>query len=156
VSVNLNWDEVRRLLDDLYRAADRLEELFPGRKFTLDGHLVGSLGEVIAAYMFDLKLLPGSNKAHDAVAVDGRKVEVKLTQGSSVAIRHEPEHLIVLRRQKGQSIEIVFNGPGSIAWENAGCIGKNGQRPIGLNKLAHLNKQVAAMDQLQIKNPSPF
>ncbi len=44
MSVNLNWDEVRRLLEDLYQATDRLEELFPGRKFTLDGHLVGSLG----------------------------------------------------------------------------------------------------------------
>ncbi len=34
---------------DIYRAVVRLEELYPGRKFTPDGHLVGSIGEVIAA-----------------------------------------------------------------------------------------------------------
>jgi len=48
----VDWAEVRALLDSLYGSAERLEALFPGRKFTLDGHLVGSIGEVIAAYMF--------------------------------------------------------------------------------------------------------
>jgi len=34
---------------DIYWAVVRLEVLYPGRKFTPDGHLVGSIGEVIAA-----------------------------------------------------------------------------------------------------------
>ena len=34
---------------DIYRAVDALEQRHPGRKFTPDGHLVGSIGEVIAA-----------------------------------------------------------------------------------------------------------
>ncbi|WP_155253486.1 DUF6998 domain-containing protein [Bradyrhizobium japonicum] len=34
---------------DIYRAVAELEALYPGRKFTPDGHLVGSIGEVIAA-----------------------------------------------------------------------------------------------------------
>ena len=49
----VDWEEVKGLLDQLYAASGRLEALFPGRKFTLDGHLVGSVGEVIAAYLFD-------------------------------------------------------------------------------------------------------
>lgn len=32
---------------DIYRAVAALEQLYPGRKFTPDGHLVGSMGEVI-------------------------------------------------------------------------------------------------------------
>ena len=32
---------------DIYRAVAALEQLYPGRKFTPDGHLVGSIGEVI-------------------------------------------------------------------------------------------------------------
>ena len=32
----------------IYRAVAELESLYP-RKFTLDGHLVGSIGEVVAA-----------------------------------------------------------------------------------------------------------
>ena len=45
------WTEVGELLAFLYRIVDLLEVLFPGRKFTPDGHLVGSIGEVIAARM---------------------------------------------------------------------------------------------------------
>ena len=33
----------------IYRAVEELEALYPGRKFTPDGHLVGSIGEVVAA-----------------------------------------------------------------------------------------------------------
>ncbi|WP_324698540.1 DUF6998 domain-containing protein [Novosphingobium sp. RL4] len=63
----VDWAEVRNLLDSLYGSAEPLETLFPGRKFTLDGHLVGSIGEVIAAYMFVLTLNPASTMAHDAL-----------------------------------------------------------------------------------------
>ena len=47
----MHLDEVPRLIGRLYDIVDRLEELFPGRKFTPDGHLVGSIGEVIAALL---------------------------------------------------------------------------------------------------------
>ena len=101
MSGSVHWAEVARLLSDLYASSDRLEEIFPGQKFTLDGHLVGSVGEVIAAYMFDLDLTRASSKAHDALTGKGQKVEIKLTQGSSVALRHQPDHLIVLHRPRG-------------------------------------------------------
>lgn len=84
----VDWNEVTALLDDLYTASSRLEVMFPGRKFTLDGHLVGSVGEVIAANMFDLELATASSLGDDALARDGRQVEIKSRQGKSVAIRH--------------------------------------------------------------------
>ncbi len=39
-----HWTEVGGLLASLYPIVDRLELLFPGRKFTPDGHLMGSIG----------------------------------------------------------------------------------------------------------------
>ena len=39
---------------NIYRAVRTLEKLYPERKFTPDGHLVGSIGEVIAAEQLDL------------------------------------------------------------------------------------------------------
>lgn len=89
---------MRILLDTLYGSTARLEALFPGRKFTLDGDLVGSIGEVIAGYMFDLDLDPASTRGHDALCRAGRNVEIKFTQGRTVAIRHEPDDLLVLHR----------------------------------------------------------
>jgi len=50
--------------------------------------------------MFDLELNPASTQGHDALSRDGRHVEIKLTQGKNVAIRHEPEQLIVLHRPR--------------------------------------------------------
>jgi len=148
MSKDVDWALVARYLDELYAAADSLERMFPGRKFTLDGHLVGSVGEVVAAYIFDLDLNPASTLGHDAKARDGRNVEIKLTQGSGVAIRHEPEHLIVLHRPKGGPIRIVFNGPGSVAWGAAGKMQKNGQRPISLTRLSQLAAGVPVCDRL--------
>jgi hypothetical protein len=155
VSEAVDWREVRDLLDALYSSTDRLEALFPGRKFTLDGHLVGSIGEVVAAYMFGLALLPGSSKGHDAAAPDGRRVEVKFTQGGSVAIRHEPDHLIVLQRRKGASVQIVFNGPGALAWSACGALQKNGQRPVSISRLKQLDTGVPPERRLPVLRPAP-
>ncbi len=66
------WFGVPAVLASLYRVVDSFEVLFPGSKFTPDGHLVGSIGEVIAARMFNLKLLKASTPVHDAIAADGR------------------------------------------------------------------------------------
>ncbi len=41
--------EIPSIVQEPYSIVDRLEELFPGRRFTTDGHLVGSIGEVLAA-----------------------------------------------------------------------------------------------------------
>lgn len=151
----MNWSDVTAHLDDLYAASEGLERLFPGRKFTLDGHLVGSVGEVVAAYMFDLDLNAASTQGHDAVSKDGRKVEIKLTQGKGVAIRHEPEHLIVLHRPKGGPMRLIYNGPGDLAWHAAGKMQKNGQRPISRSKLAALMSEVPSNAQLPIVNKPP-
>ena len=43
------------MITQLYEVPDELEERF-GRKFTPDGHLMGSLGEAMAVYMYDLVL----------------------------------------------------------------------------------------------------
>lgn len=155
MSEEVDWAKVEQYLEDLYAASEGLEALFPGRKFTLDGHLVGSMGEVIAAYVFDLDLNPSSTLGHDARAADGRAVEIKFTQGSGVAIRHEPEHLIVLHRPKGGPTRVVFNGPGVIAWIAAGKMQKNGQRPISLTKLSRLWDTVQESDQLPEVRTAP-
>jgi hypothetical protein len=150
----VDWIRVAGHLDALYTASDGLGEMFPGRKFTLDGHLVGSIGEVAAAYIFDLDLNPASTQGHDAKSRDGPKVEIELTQGRSVALRHEPDHLIVLHRAKGGRMRIIFNGPGALAWQAAGKIQTNGQRPISLTRLSRLAESVVASDRLpELREP---
>ena len=144
-----------KLLNKLYVASDQLRSLFPERKFTLDGHLVGSIGEVIAAYMFDLILAAASSKGHDAKTRSGKRVEIKFTQGSSIGFRHEPNILIVLRRPKGGPVEIIFNGPGKVAWKAAGEMQPNGTKPISLKKLKELNREINNASRLTQKRRAP-
>jgi hypothetical protein len=65
------------LVARLHAIVTDLEEMHPGRKFPLDGHLVGSIGEAAAEALFDLTLVATSSTGHDAIAMDGRKVEIK-------------------------------------------------------------------------------
>ena len=141
-------DQVPGLVQRLYALVAEFEALFPGRKFTPDGHLVGSIGEVIAAHRYDLRLFPGSSKSHDGAAQDGRPVEIKATQGNTVALRAEPQHLIVLHLNKEGHATEVFNGPGALVWANCGAMQKNGQRPVSLSRLRKLMEQVELCQRL--------
>jgi hypothetical protein len=79
----------------IYRAVKDLEALYP-RKFTPDGHLVGSIGEVVAADALGLTLYPMSRAGHDAYDANG-DVQIKMTAGRSVAMYAESIRLVVLR-----------------------------------------------------------
>lgn len=132
----------------LYELVGELERSFPGRPFTPDGHLVGSLGEVLASHYYDLELLPCSTECHDAQTRDGRLVQVKATQGDRVALRAQPDHLLVIQLQKDGTIVEIYNGPGSIAWENAGKKQQNGQSPISVSTLRRLMTSVTSEQRL--------
>ncbi len=121
----------------IYKAVRELEARYPGRRFTPDGHLVGSIGEVIAAEAFNLNLYPMSHAGHDAWDANG-PVQVKMTAGTSIAMYDCCVRLIVLKVISPEEAEIIYDGPGEVVWNNAGKIQKNGQRTISLFKLRKL------------------
>lgn len=132
----------------LYKITSELERTYPGRKFTVDGHLVGSIGEVIVAEHYGLSLLPNSTKTHDAVSKEGKMVQIKATQVKEISISSMPDYVIVIRILSDGSWEEVYNGPGKPVWDNAGKMQKNGQRPISLSKLRSLTCSVEAKDMI--------
>ena len=135
-------------IKELYKITNELESSYPGRKFTIDGHLVGSIGEVIVAEHYGLKLLPNSTETHDAVSADGKYVQIKSTQINRIAISSEPNYLIVVKLFSDGSWEEVYNGPGKPVWDNAGKIQKNGQCPVSLSKLRSLMNSVDKKDTI--------
>lgn len=118
----------------IYRAVAELQALYPGRKFTPDGHLVGSIGEVVASQALGLTLHPASHPGHDAFDAAG-DVQIKMTGGKSVALYATCIRLVVLCIVSPAGAEIVYEGPGEPAWAAAGKLGKNGQRAISLGRL---------------------
>ena len=86
----------------MFQITKVLEAAAPGRHFTPDGHLVGCIGEAVAAARYGLELTTASTKALDAHhKASGRSVEIKATvEGKRISLRGmEPEadHLLVLR-----------------------------------------------------------
>jgi hypothetical protein len=144
--------EMARLLRDIYAIVDRLQALHPGRSFKPDGHMVGAIGEAWAAWIYGLTLLPQSHESHDARAAGGRLVQIKATQGAKVGISSLPDHLLVLGIASDGTPFEIFNGPGLVAWEGAGRMQKNGQRPISVSKLRKLHQKVSAADRLPVVN----
>lgn len=145
-----NIEQLPGLIREIYKITNRLGEMFPSRKFTPDGHLVGSIGEVLAAANYRLTLMDSmSEKGHDAVADDGKLVQVKATQGRSVALREEPDYLLVLRITERGEAEEIYNGPGRLPWERAGKMQKsNGQRAISFARLEPLMADVVPVERI--------
>ena len=147
-----SFEDLAATIRELYGIVDRLETAYASmeRHFTLDGHLIGSIGEVYAAERYGLELLKSSAKAHDAKARDGRLVQIKVTQRNTIAIGEKPDYLIVLRIDKHGNFEEVYNGPGAQVWElvENRKLPKNGQYQISLSRLRKLAADVPAGERL--------
>jgi hypothetical protein len=132
-----------RAVREIFRACRALSAS-TGRPFSPDGHLVGSLGEVLAAELLDLTLMPPSNDGYDAVDSEGSKVEIKATTRRTVGLSASgtrAERLVVLTLDRDGKPTVVYDGDCGTAWAAAGAPQKNGQRAIGLARLARLKKE---------------
>lgn len=140
----IDHEKFQPLIRQLYATVSSLEDMFPGRHFTPDGHMVGSIGECLVADAYDLELMTASNKGYDAISPYGTQVEIKATQAKSVAFRSEPEHAIIIKILPDGTFEEGYNGPGDLIWkqfENK-KVPSNGQFQISLTKLKALNELV--------------
>lgn len=101
----------------IFQGINRLREAFPHRAFTIDGRLVGDIGEVIAALEYDVTLDQVSRPNHDACSKDGRLVQVKATFKDSLTFKTCPDYYLGFKLYQDGRHEEVFNGPGRIILE---------------------------------------
>jgi Family of unknown function (DUF6998) len=134
----------KKAISNLHTVIGELEAMFPGRPFTPDGHLVGSIGESLVAVAYGLELMTPSNKGYDAKDEQGRKIEIKATQSKQVGFRSEPDYCIVIQIQKDGSFIEKYNGPGSVVWNEftGKPVPSNGQFQISLSTLEKLQTRV--------------
>ena len=127
-----------KAVSEIYAAAERLRQEYPCRSFTPDGHLVGHLGEVVAAKKFGLELLQNSYPGHDARDKDGRYVQIKLTGGKGVSLYADCDRLIVMWIESPQWARLVYDGDGAPIWAAVGKPQKNSQRRISLSAIRRI------------------
>ena len=145
--VSSSIEEVPLLVGELYKVTRRLNYIFGDRPFTPDGHLVGSIGEVVAEYIYGLHLQPCSTPRIDAHTVDDRSVQIKLTgeNGTSYGVRWSSEDvqplpdLLICLKLDSQGFREIYNGPFPINLLKARKDQRNGQIALPVSKLNSLN-----------------
>lgn len=152
---------IQNELQSLFQTVNRLETEYKkyNRKFTIDGHLIGSIGEVIVADAFDLELAPTGNALYDAWTKTKPKktVQIKTTQIDRVSFSKitdtddAPDYIIVIQIDKTGEWQLAFNGPGKLVYENIGKPQKNGQSQISVNKLRNLIEKAKKSEQIPLK-----
>lgn len=142
------------LLKQIYSAVAELEQMFPGRHFTPDGHMVGSIGEAIAAHHYGVELYPPGHPVFDA-RKGGKEIQIKATQKSSVDLKPGAGTLLVLRLEQDGSFEEVYNGDVDRVWKSLSHrkASKAGEIPISLNQLRALQESVRGQEKITRQDP---
>jgi hypothetical protein len=141
------FEEVPALIGDLLKTTQRLNTLFDGRPFTPDGHLVGSIGEVVAEYIYDLKLQAVGTPQVDAHTQDGRSVQIKLTgaKGKSFGLRWSSQlktphaDLFIGLKLSEAGFTEIYNGPFPKDLLEGRPDTSNGQISVPISKLSGRN-----------------
>jgi len=146
-------------MKQLLQITKQLHNEYPKRRFTLDGRLVGDLGEVLAEIEYDIELYDGLQKHHDAKASDGRQVQIKATMKDSLTfpVDHVPDYYLGIKIEHDGTLTEIFNGPGSVASEAV----KNRQptktnlHSVHINTLKRLNEEVHSRDKIPRRSRKP-
>jgi hypothetical protein len=101
----------------IFQGISQLKRAFPNKEFTIDGRLVGDIGEVIAALEYDIKLFDVLRKGHDGQTPDGRLVQVKATFKDSLTFKSVPDYYLGLKLHEDGRFEEIYNGPGKVIYE---------------------------------------
>ena len=123
---------------------------YPKKKFTLDGRLVGDIGEILAEQLYDLILLDGLQEKYDAVS-DGKLVQIKTTMKNTLGFGDIPDYYLGLKVDENGKVEEIYNGPGLMIWN----IIKRKKRPknyffsINISRLKKLNSSVSKKDKIK-------
>ena len=136
----------------LCHIVNQLHNAYPKKKFTLDGRLVGDLGEILVEAEYELELHEGLHKYHDAKTPDGRQVQIKTTMKNVLTFPadHVPDYYLGIKVDPNGTLEEVFNGPGSVAAKSIKKRKptKNNLHSISINTLAMLNDEVREEDRI--------
>ena len=131
-------EQLKKYIFEIHKNIEIMNSKYE-RHFTMDGHLLGSAGEVFASFYYGIKLYDASHKIHDGEK-DNKRIQIKITQRNRVEVKGFPDYLIVLKidyLNDGVKLYEVYNGPGDKT-----LVGKNSDSKnngISIKKLNKIN-----------------
>lgn len=151
--------EIKQLLEITKKLRDNPNH--QGRKFSLDGKLVGDIGEVLVADKYGIKLYKENESVHDGEEITTeRKVQIKASfKGYSYFPYGEdklPKYFLSVNILENGELEELFNGPGSFIMEH--YIKKYNLKhyketfyTLSKGRLLQLNKLVPENEKIKLK-----
>ena len=134
----------------IFEGIEHLKGAFPNRAFTIDGRLVGDVGEVIAALEYDVVLHGVSQPNHDATTSDGRNVQIKATFKDSLTFKTLPDYYLGFKLYPDGRHEEIFNGPGKLIYDR--YVDRKGVGvsllSFPISELRRLSEQVPQADRI--------
>jgi hypothetical protein len=151
-------EEIKQLLEITKKLKEKYIHL--NKQFSLDGRLVGDIGEVLAAEKYGLRLLDENAEIHDAEELaTGRMVQIKSTfKGYCYFPFGEdriPDYFLSIQIDENGKISEMYNGPGRFLYENyikknKLTAYKNSYYKLSKGVLRKLNKDVDKKDKIEI------
>lgn len=152
-------ETIKKSIKSLLETTEILRRKFPHRKFTLDGRLIGDVGEIVAEHLYEINLYEKQEKHYDGTfKIDSeKKVQIKATMKNSLTYptHHVPQYYLGLKIDGDGKVETIFNGPGKVIQD---YLDKNRKKPkSGLYSVSNqilktLNAQIANRDRIPNKN----
>jgi predicted HTH domain antitoxin len=144
--------EIGDAIGQLLCIVQRLRKAYPEKKFTLDGRLVGDIGEVLVKEHYDLRLYEGLRKHHDGKCSDGRNVQIKATMKENLTFPadHVPDYYLGVQVRADGSLVEVFNGRGVTVRDTLKdrSIPKNNLHSVSVRALKKLQEKVRPEDRI--------
>lgn len=101
-------------LKQIFSGIRQLKKALPSKEFTIDGRLVGDIGEAIVQRDYDITLYDGLAKDYDGETSCGKKVQIKATFKDSLTFKKVSDYYLGIKIHEDGSYEEIFNGPGGV------------------------------------------
>ncbi len=91
--------KIEEAVKEMLKIVNNLHLAYPKKKFTLDGRLVGDLGEILVENFYQVELYEGLEKHHDGETPDGKRVQIKATMKETLTfpVDHIPRYYIGIK-----------------------------------------------------------
>lgn len=103
---------IKEALQKIFEGIGQLRRAVPIKEFTIDGRLVGDIGEAIVQRDYDVSLYEKLVEGYDGVTSDGRLVQIKATFKSSLTFTKTPDYYLGIKINEDGSYIEIYNGPG--------------------------------------------
>jgi len=111
---------IKEALAKIFDGINQLRSALPIKEFTIDGRLVGDIGEVLVQRDYDVTLYDKLVEGYDGKTSDGRLVQIKATFKNSLTFTKIPDYYLGIRINEDGTYVEIFNGPGKVIEDRYG------------------------------------